>query len=186
MGDGTFKIGTTTFWVGDVKHHQPLSDNGKITKYHVTLNDGTSLFLDANAGGQIMFGKNTENGQGAVRMEGVNGMHIFQQGANFDLSSCDNYTLELEDGKAARVNIHNQIGSKKTGKILSKDSNDVITQDNDVYAIWEHNPKIGKVHCFDNNKNSKEIGIESLYISDDQFKQMFKEKKIDPNNFVTN
>ena len=185
MGNETLKIGTTTFYASDVKHYQPLSDGYK-TKFHVTLKDGTSLFLDDNAGGQIVFGRNTENGHGAVRMEGVNGMHIFQQGANFDLSACNNYTLELEDGKAANVNIHNQIGSQKTGKILSKDSNDTIKRDNDVYTIWEHNPKIGKVQSFDNNNNSKDIGLESLYISEDKFEKMLKEGKIDPNNFVTN
>lgn len=186
MGDGTFKIGTTTFWAGDVKRYQPVIDNGK-TKYHVTLNDGTSFFLDANAGGRIMFGRNIENGQGAVRMEGVNGMHIFQQGANFDLSACDNYKLELKDGKAARVSIHNQIGSSKTGSILSNDPDDVITHDNDVYTIWEHNPKIGKVYCFNDNESTKEIGIKNLYISSDkEFEKLLKEGKINPDDFVTN
>lgn len=44
MSDGTFKIGTTTFFKGDVKHYQPIIDNGK-TKWHITLNDNTSLFF---------------------------------------------------------------------------------------------------------------------------------------------
>lgn len=44
MGDETFKIGTTTFFKGDVKHYQPISDNGK-TKWHITLNDNTSFFF---------------------------------------------------------------------------------------------------------------------------------------------
>ena len=185
MDDGTFKIGTTTFFRGDVKHYQPIIDNGK-TKWHITLNDNTSLFLDDKAGGQIMFGRNTETGQRAVQFSGVNGMNVFQQGANFDLSACDNYTLELKDGNAAKVNIHNQIGSKKDGKILSQDANDIISKDNDVYGIWEHDTQLSKIRSFNSETSSKEIGIESLYMSEEDFDKLVSEGKIDPNNFVTN
>lgn len=145
------------------------------------------FFLEDKAGGQIMFGRNTETEHSAVQFSGVNGINIFQQGANFDLSACDNYTLELKDGKTARVSIHNQIGSKKEGKILSQDANDIVTRDNDIYGIWEHNPKIGQIVCLgDDNSKSKEISVLSMIKSDEEFIKMFEEGEIDPNNFVSN
>ena len=141
MSNELIKIGTTTFYKNDLKSCQPLmDDNGK--KWHVVLKDGTSLFVNEESGGEIHFGQNL-NGKKALRFSGVKGMSVFTQGSPFDVSGCDGYNINIKDGKVGSVNVHQQIGSAKSGQII-KDQNDSVSHDNDVYELWEHaeyNPK---------------------------------------------